>query len=117
MLGGHNEEPIKCGDSKNGFIYPRFSDRRLFDIFEQMSSNGLGYHVKNKPIFASRPIRIIVIGAGVAGIAAVYKFKQQLQGKNFELVVYEKNEDVGGTWLENQYPGFVLILIFLISYR
>jgi hydroxyversicolorone monooxygenase len=25
--------------------------------------------------------------------------------KNVDHVIYEKNEDIGGTWLENRYPG------------
>jgi cation diffusion facilitator CzcD-associated flavoprotein CzcO len=29
----------------------------------------------------------------------------RLSLSNYELVVYEKNEDIGGTWFENRYPG------------
>lgn len=43
-------------------------------------------------------MRLICIGAGVAGIAAAYKYQHQLE--NVEFQIYEKNEDVGGTWLE-----------------
>ena len=25
--------------------------------------------------------------------------------ENVEHVIYEKNDDIGGTWLENRYPG------------
>ena len=25
--------------------------------------------------------------------------------ENVEHVIYEKNQDIGGTWLENRYPG------------
>ncbi|KAL5590061.1 hypothetical protein FOVSG1_011928 [Fusarium oxysporum f. sp. vasinfectum] len=50
-----------------------------------------------------RPMRVICIGAGISGIAAAYKAQRQLT--NVDLVIYEKNEDVGGTWLENRYPG------------
>ncbi|OAL40668.1 hypothetical protein AYO20_00404 [Fonsecaea nubica] len=59
------------------------------------------HHVLNYP----RPIRIIVIGAGIAGIAAVKLFKERLEKSGVKLTIYEKNADVGGTWLENRYPG------------
>ncbi|KAH8159956.1 hypothetical protein CIB48_g8289 [Xylaria polymorpha] len=49
------------------------------------------------------PIRIIHVGAGAAGILTAYKAQKQL--KNFELVCYEKNASIGGTWFENRYPG------------
>lgn len=43
---------------------------------------------------------VLVIGSGVAGIAAAIKLK--LLGISFR--VLEKNSDLGGTWLENTYP-------------
>ena len=44
---------------------------------------------------------VAVIGAGMSGILAAHRLKQA--GVN--CVVLEKNPDVGGTWLENTYPG------------
>ena len=32
-------------------------------------------------------------------------FHIQKSLKNVDHVIYEKNEDIGGTWLENRYPG------------
>ncbi|KIX98610.1 uncharacterized protein Z520_05911 [Fonsecaea multimorphosa CBS 102226] len=58
-------------------------------------------HVLGEP----RALRIIIIGAGIAGIAAVKLFKERFQGLPVSLTIYEKNADVGGTWLENRYPG------------
>lgn len=43
----------------------------------------------------------VVIGAGVAGICAAIR----LQGAGIPYTVIEKNDEVGGTWYENQYPG------------
>ena len=45
--------------------------------------------------------RVAVIGAGVSGIAAGYR----LQQTHLDFTIYEKNEDVGGVWWENRYPG------------
>ena len=48
-----------------------------------------------------RDFHVAIIGAGESGIAAAYRLKQA--GVSFAL--YEKNAEVGGTWLENHYPG------------
>ncbi|KAF2136532.1 uncharacterized protein K452DRAFT_322360 [Aplosporella prunicola CBS 121167] len=49
-------------------------------------------------------VKIIHVGAGAAGLCTAYKAKKML--RNYELVVYEKlNSNIGGTWLENRYPG------------
>jgi hypothetical protein len=40
-------------------------------------------------------------GAGISGIVAAYRFPEA----NVPYVVVDKNADVGGTWLENSYPG------------
>lgn len=47
-----------------------------------------------------RPIKIIVIGAGLSGILAGIRFPQYI--KNLELTIYDKNPEVGGTWYENR---------------
>ena len=56
----------------------------------------------NKPELApDRPFRVAVIGAGMSGLAAAHRLRQA----GLDVVVLEKNPDVGGTWLENTYPG------------
>jgi 4-hydroxyacetophenone monooxygenase len=44
---------------------------------------------------------VIIIGSGFAGLCAAIK----LAAAKIDFTVIEKNEDVGGTWLENVYPG------------
>ena len=44
---------------------------------------------------------VVVIGAGMSGILAAYR----LQQAGISYTVIEKNAGVGGTWLENTYPG------------
>ena len=44
---------------------------------------------------------VAVIGAGMSGILAAHRLKQA----GIDCVVLDKNGDVGGTWLENTYPG------------
>lgn len=43
-----------------------------------------------------RPIKVIVIGAGYSGIYHGIRIPERI--KNYELVIYEKNAGVGGTW-------------------
>ena len=57
-----------------------------------------------KPIHEERHLKVICIGAGASGLLLAYKLQRSFE--NFELILYEKNADLGGTWLENKYPGF-----------
>ncbi|KAI0093155.1 FAD/NAD-binding domain-containing protein [Irpex rosettiformis] len=50
-----------------------------------------------------RPMKIIIIGAGFSGICAGIRFLQRME--NVEVVIYDKNAGVGGTWYTNRYPG------------
>ncbi|MFK7975172.1 MAG: flavin-containing monooxygenase [Halioglobus sp.] len=45
---------------------------------------------------------VVVIGAGLSGVCAAIKLKEA-GISNFH--VFEKAEDVGGTWRDNRYPG------------
>ena len=47
-------------------------------------------------------MRFAVIGAGMAGILSAIRLT--VRGHE-DLVVYEKNDALGGTWYENTYPG------------
>lgn len=57
------------------------------------------------------PFRIIMIGAGAAGIDFLHHcFIERLLlnlpgGEDIQVQVYDKNPSVGGTWYENRYPG------------
>ena len=64
------------------------------------------YQYNSQYLGQPRPVRVIIIGAGLSGIAAVKIFKERFSGNAVDLVIYEKNEDVTGTWLENRYPGY-----------
>jgi cation diffusion facilitator CzcD-associated flavoprotein CzcO len=52
---------------------------------------------------SSRKLKILTIGAGLSGIQMAYQIQKNTQ--NVEHVIYEKNANLGGTWLENRYPG------------
>lgn len=49
----------------------------------------------------SKPVRAIIVGAGIGGLACAEK----LRGAGFDVTVYEAAGEVGGTWRDNTYPG------------
>lgn len=62
--------------------------------------------ILEQPIRSPRKLRVVCIGAGYAGLMMAYKIKYQMKMADvIDLCIYEKNADVGGTWLENRYPG------------
>ena len=46
-------------------------------------------------------LSVIIVGAGVSGIAAAV----ELKAAGIRATIFEKNSEVGGTWYENRYPG------------
>jgi len=44
---------------------------------------------------------IVIVGAGMSGLLMGYRLKQA----GIPFTIIEKNDSVGGTWYENQYPG------------
>ncbi len=65
-----------------------------------MTTNARGYTIKEEPYGTKRKLRVIHIGAGASGITFAKFLEDRLE--NVELQIYEKNADVGGTWLENR---------------
>ncbi|MFD1210725.1 flavin-containing monooxygenase [Arthrobacter sp. GCM10027362] len=52
-------------------------------------------------VAAGRDFSVLIVGSGVAGIAAAYRFAQA--GVPFTII--EAGERLGGTWQKNRYPG------------
>jgi hypothetical protein len=79
-----------------------------------------GYEIREQPYGTKRKVKVILMGAGASTLNFLKKAEEQMS--NLDITVYEKNHDVGGTWLENRYPGCacdipsvnyqVLIIIF-----
>ncbi|KAJ5439050.1 uncharacterized protein N7458_010048 [Penicillium daleae] len=59
--------------------------------------------IEQRSVDEGRPLRVVVIGAGISGILACIRFVQRIP--NLDLCIYDKNADIGGTWVENRYPG------------
>lgn len=59
--------------------------------------------ISERALDQPRPLKVVYIGAGISGILAAIKFRQTVP--DIDLVIYEKNPELGGTWYENKYPG------------
>jgi 4-hydroxyacetophenone monooxygenase len=56
---------------------------------------------KKEDIAPDTDFRVAIIGAGMSGLAAALRLKEA----GVPFVILEKNDEVGGTWYENTYPG------------
>jgi cation diffusion facilitator CzcD-associated flavoprotein CzcO len=63
----------------------------------------VSFQLEDRYIDEPRSLRVVVIGAGLAGINAGILFP--IKGPGIQLTIFEKNLDVAGTWYENKYPG------------
>ena len=71
--------------------------------YEPMLAEEMGFEqpVEPSPVAADADFSVVIIGAGVSGMTAALALKRA----GIQHVVLEKNQEVGGTWLENRYPG------------
>lgn len=63
--------------------------------------NDRGYRIFEQPHGTKRRLRVIHIGAGASGLCFA-KFSEEML-ENVDIQIYDKNSDVGGTWLENRF--------------
>ena len=69
---------------------------------EQMGFTSLSENIPAvKPAAQQKDLPVLIVGAGVSGIVLGMLLLER--GITFRII--EKNADVGGTWLENTYPG------------
>jgi hypothetical protein len=62
--------------------------------------DAIGYEILERPYGQKRPFKVIHIGAGASGIIFAKFARERIP--DVELQIYDKNHDVGGTWLENR---------------
>jgi 4-hydroxyacetophenone monooxygenase len=70
----------------------------------EMMSEELGVLSRDVDFHGVQPrsdLDVLIIGAGFSGLCAAIK----LQQAGIPFAILEKNADLGGTWLENTYPG------------
>ncbi|KAF2111847.1 hypothetical protein BDV96DRAFT_526224 [Lophiotrema nucula] len=63
------------------------------------------FQLENAPLGAHRPIRVVCIGVGYSGLMMAIIQEQKMKDHSVDFQIYEKNHDLGGTWLVNRYPG------------
>lgn len=104
-------EPVAIPAPRNAQLLEMMSTcvgEHVPEEFELMMAEEMGYAAP-KPLPSYMPneigendaFSVIVIGAGVSGLLMARK----LQELDIPVVIFEKNEVLGGTWLENIYPG------------
>lgn len=59
-----------------------------------------GYRIREQPLGTKREVKVILMGAGASTLNFLKAAEEQME--NLKITVYEKNHDVGGTWLENR---------------
>ncbi|KAF7556420.1 hypothetical protein G7Z17_g1383 [Cylindrodendrum hubeiense] len=59
--------------------------------------------LEDHPIDEHPPIRVVVVGAGISGLVAGILLPAKVPG--LDLTIYERNDDIGGVWHSNVYPG------------
>jgi 4-hydroxyacetophenone monooxygenase len=76
-----------------------YADLLLEELALDGDARAPGWRVEE--VAPGRTFRVAVVGAGMSGLVAAHRLRQA----GVEVTVLEKNDDVGGTWLENTYPG------------
>lgn len=74
------------------FDYPEATPEGPYRVVDQ-------YH--SRP----RKMRVACVGAGATGLCLAYKMERMLVPGSWELTLFDKNPQFGGTWYENTYPG------------
>jgi cation diffusion facilitator CzcD-associated flavoprotein CzcO len=54
------------------------------------------------PIASRRELEVIVVGAGIGGIAAAIELREH---GITDITILERAPELGGTWFYNSYPG------------
>lgn len=63
-----------------------------------------GYEILERPFGKKHPFRVIHIGAGASGITFAKFARERMPDVEFQ--IYDKNDGVGGTWLENRSDSY-----------
>ncbi|KAE8403645.1 FAD/NAD(P)-binding domain-containing protein [Aspergillus pseudonomiae] len=101
--------PSTLGSNRPG-PHPASQDRPVnFPEWGQPSASGyrVSGHIIGEPWPGrqGKAFKVIMMGAGPAGIDFLHHARKALEDLNVEIKCFEKNADVGGTWYENRYPG------------
>lgn len=93
-------ETVGENDAVSYDVDPQSRERP--QLYGWQNTSDTGYTIDEVPSGVKRRLRIIAVGAGASGINLAKFADDQLE--NAELIIYDKNDEVGGTWTENRYP-------------
>ncbi|KAI9820318.1 MAG: hypothetical protein M1827_005940 [Pycnora praestabilis] len=79
------------------------------DDFHLPAVNENGYQIHEVPYGTKRKIRVVILGAGASAIDFFKNAEEKLE--NVDIQCYEKNHDIGGTWLEKWSPSDELMQV------
>lgn len=87
------------------------------DDISNGASSPESYKILDQPHSTRSRWRILGVGAGASGLYLAYVCQNRM--KDYELMIYEKNADIGGTWLESEYrlPTCLEFSLTIISDR
>jgi len=74
-----------------------------YDGYAAPETDEHGYRILEQPMGTKRNVKVILMGAGASSLNFFKKAEEEME--HLDIVCYEKNRDIGGTWLENRYPG------------
>ena len=65
------------------------------------------YPLNDNYAFTPRKLKVVTIGAGFSGLMIAHKFQHRFpeMQEYVQHRIYERNDNLGGTWLKNTYPG------------
>jgi hypothetical protein len=104
VAGLANDVPPANGIAKPTFSHVEVAAASEFQYPPEVP-NGAAYDILGQ--YHSKPtkLRVACIGAGASGLCRAYKMQKMMVPESWELTLFEKNPEFGGTWYENTYPG------------
>lgn len=105
-----NKDVPKTNGVSNGLLVD-YEDHAA--LYGWPTTNENGYTINEVPSGTGRKLKIICVGAGASGINLVKFVEDQL--KDVEVVAYDKNKGIGGTWFENRYPCVLTTRLLLVA--
>lgn len=90
------------GDAVNGFTANGASHVNGASI-----DSSVNVPLNNQYAFTPRKLKVVTIGAGFSGLMMAHKFQHRFpEMQDFiEHTIFERHNNLGGTWLVNTYPG------------
>lgn len=96
LSNGHHQ------DGANG-VYPN----GVANGHAASNSQNVDIPLNDQYAFTPRKLRVVTIGAGFSGLMMAHKFQHRFPEMQefIEHTIFEKHNNLGGTWLVNTYPG------------